>query len=263
MSRLLIDESVLVVIPSLAKAVGLSEAIILQQVHYWLMNKKVGKWARKDGQALKWVRNTHEEWASQFSWWSARHVRRLMKGLVDSGLLLTRADLNQKSYDGTLWWSLDYGKLEEVVQAAGATDHLEDDPRTPYMGDVNGQDPRGGQIVHPPMDRLSTGDGQEVHQPSSGQGGQDVPDNTIDKESKAEESLYIPQEEEDGPPAHLVRQWAGFWTTFTRTPPTEEEAIRLAQLGPMDEGMVQVVKRPGMSLDDFVTRWESLVKEGV
>ena len=35
-SRLLIDEYPLVVQPSLAALVGINEAIILQQIHYWL-----------------------------------------------------------------------------------------------------------------------------------------------------------------------------------------------------------------------------------
>ena len=38
-SKLLIDEPPLQVLPSLALKIGLNEAIILQQVHYWLNPK--------------------------------------------------------------------------------------------------------------------------------------------------------------------------------------------------------------------------------
>ena len=34
--RLLIDEPPLMVLPSLAAVIGLNEAIMLQQIHYWL-----------------------------------------------------------------------------------------------------------------------------------------------------------------------------------------------------------------------------------
>ena len=37
MSRLLIDEPPLQVLPSLAREIGLNEAIMLQQIHYWLL----------------------------------------------------------------------------------------------------------------------------------------------------------------------------------------------------------------------------------
>jgi len=40
MSKLLIDEYPLQVLPSLAVIYGLNEAIILQQVHYWIKDRK-------------------------------------------------------------------------------------------------------------------------------------------------------------------------------------------------------------------------------
>ena len=36
MSRLLLEDEPLVVLPKLATVIGLNEAIILQQLHYWL-----------------------------------------------------------------------------------------------------------------------------------------------------------------------------------------------------------------------------------
>ena len=36
MSRLLIKESPVMIIPSLAVKIGLNEAVVLQQIHYWL-----------------------------------------------------------------------------------------------------------------------------------------------------------------------------------------------------------------------------------
>lgn len=39
MSKLLIDDYPIQVLPKLAKVIGLNEAIILQQLHYWLNSK--------------------------------------------------------------------------------------------------------------------------------------------------------------------------------------------------------------------------------
>ena len=55
-SRLLITEPPLLVLPSLAIAIGLNEAIFLQQLHYWL--QQAGK--ERDGR--RWIYNTYDEW---------------------------------------------------------------------------------------------------------------------------------------------------------------------------------------------------------
>ena len=62
MSRLLIHESPLQVLPSLAVKIGLNEAIILQQLHYWL-NPDHNKNIREGSH---WVYNSYEQWQKQF-----------------------------------------------------------------------------------------------------------------------------------------------------------------------------------------------------
>jgi hypothetical protein len=60
MSTLLINEAPLMIVPSLAVEIGLNEAVVLQQIHYWLnisKHKIKGK---------KWVYNTYEDWQKQF-----------------------------------------------------------------------------------------------------------------------------------------------------------------------------------------------------
>ena len=48
------------IIPELAKSVGLEEAIVIQQLHYWL--QKSGKLFENN----LWIYNTFNEWAKQF-----------------------------------------------------------------------------------------------------------------------------------------------------------------------------------------------------
>lgn len=107
MSYLLIPEPALQLLPSLAKEIGLNEAIVLQQIHYWLMNKKVGKWHND----RKWVRNTAEQWQEDnFPFWSVSTIRRTLLNLEKGGYIES-AVLNRAGYDRTLWYTINYDKV--------------------------------------------------------------------------------------------------------------------------------------------------------
>jgi DnaD/phage-associated family protein len=101
MSRLLIDEQPLQVLPNLAKAIGLNEGIVLQQLHYWLHTSKHSK----DGR--KWVYNTYEDWQEQFPFWSKSTIRRTINSLEKQGLIETK-NYNKIKSDRTKWYSINY-----------------------------------------------------------------------------------------------------------------------------------------------------------
>lgn len=107
--KLLVSESPLVVLPTLAKTIGLNEAIVLQQIQYWLSNPAVGFW--KDGR--KWVHNTYEEWHKNFPFWSIDTVKRAIKSLEDSGLVLSEQS-SSNPFDKTKSYSIDYEALSSV-----------------------------------------------------------------------------------------------------------------------------------------------------
>lgn len=100
MSKLLIPESPIQLIPSLAKAIGLNEAIFIQQLHYWSLKSNDG-----------WVYNTYEQWQEQFPFWSTRTIQRIVRNLEESGLLISRQD---NDYDRKKYYQIDYDKLDEV-----------------------------------------------------------------------------------------------------------------------------------------------------
>lgn len=98
------------VLPSLAAQVGLNEAIILQQIHYWLdprINKNF-----KEG--YYWVYNSYEQWGEQFSFWSTVTIKRTFQSLEKSGLLISK-NLNHSGFNKTKWYRLDYEKLKELT----------------------------------------------------------------------------------------------------------------------------------------------------
>jgi hypothetical protein len=109
--NILFNEPPLVVSPRLAKLIGLNEAIILQQLHYWLQkNPKI-----RDDRA--WIYNTYEEWLKQLPFRCVDTVKRTINKLVADGLII-RGEFNKASFDKTSWYSINYEALNSVIAAA-------------------------------------------------------------------------------------------------------------------------------------------------
>lgn len=118
MTKLLLDEQPLVILPKLATAIGLNEAIVLQQIHYWL---ELFKKANDDRHFIDdrwWVYNTGSEWQENFPFWSESTVRRTLDKLREPtdtrGALVITGNYNQKGYDQTLWYTIDYEEVERI-----------------------------------------------------------------------------------------------------------------------------------------------------
>lgn len=109
MSKLLINEQPLQVLPSLANIIGLNEAIVLQQLHFFLRisRNKVG--------GRSWVYNTINDWQAEFSFWSVKTVQRTIENLEKSGLVVSTDKFNKMKMDKTKWYTIDYQKLNEIL----------------------------------------------------------------------------------------------------------------------------------------------------
>ena len=116
MGKLLIYDNPIMILPTLAQKIGLNEAVMLQQIHYWLISSQ----HEKDGR--KWVYNTYRDWQLQLPFWSESTIKRSIKSLEEQGYLLS-ANYNQLKMDKTKWYSIDYEKLAELE--SDAQDHLE------------------------------------------------------------------------------------------------------------------------------------------
>lgn len=112
---LLIEEPPLQVLPSLAKSIGLNEAIVLQQIHYWLRKSN----NVKDGH--KWIYNSMTNWQKQFSFWSLPTVKRVFRSLESQGLLIT-ANYNKAGFDKTKWYRINYEKLQHMSRRSDQND---------------------------------------------------------------------------------------------------------------------------------------------
>lgn len=107
-SYLLINEPPLVVSPRLACVIGLNEALIVQQLHYWLNNPKSE--GRIDEEGNKWIYNTYEEWQENFPFWSTDKIQRIFLKLEELGVVIAR-QLDAKKRDMRKFYRIDYDKL--------------------------------------------------------------------------------------------------------------------------------------------------------
>ena len=124
MSNLLINEPPLMVLPTLAAKIGLNEAIILQQIHYWLDPR--GNKNFKEGR--HWVYNSYKEWHKQFPFWAEITIKRIVISLEKIGLLVSSCK-NKNPLDKTKWYTINYQNLSllsDVKTRSDQSDTIEE-----------------------------------------------------------------------------------------------------------------------------------------
>lgn len=121
---LLIPEPPLQVLPSLAVAIGLEPAMLIQQVHYWcLFNERAGKRSTHYHDGKWWTyapitRHTDKEtdgfcWQDQFPFWPESTIRMYFTALRDKELVYT-GHFSRNPKDRTLWYSPNYAELGQI-----------------------------------------------------------------------------------------------------------------------------------------------------
>lgn len=167
MSRLLINENPLQVLPSLACAIGLNEAVVLQQIHYWMNS------SRHVYDGRRWVYNSVPNWQKQFPFWSESTVKRALLSLEKQGMVIS-ANYNRDPRDQSKWYSINYGALDVLEQqqkrvndASGQFDPMEQTNMTrcnePTCHDARGQDEPMRQVnMTRPLPETTTENTQEI-----------------------------------------------------------------------------------------------------
>ncbi|MGP1182131.1 transcriptional regulator [Serratia sp. CY47280] len=100
---LLLPSRPIVVIPELAMRVGLNEAMLLQQVHYWVTETTSG--IEHDGR--RWVYNTIAEWMEQFPFLSESSIKRAFSSLKSQGIIYVE-QLSSDPRDKTNFYAINY-----------------------------------------------------------------------------------------------------------------------------------------------------------
>lgn len=139
MSNLLYDEQPIVIDRTLSKLLGLNEAIVLQQIHYWLKINERKKQNFYDGRY--WTYNSAKEWReNDFAFWSLKTIQRTFANLEGQGILIV-SNYNVDRRDRTKWYSINYDLLDQLVKEYH--DQMQKDKMTkcnlPNCPDANSQ----------------------------------------------------------------------------------------------------------------------------
>lgn len=155
--KLLLNENPLLVMPRLATLIGLNEAIVLQQVHYWLTlyrraEQHLPARQRKHfHQGHWWVYNSKSAWQENFPFWHRSTVARTLDSLrtpcrpagesapqVERGPLLLTGNFNRAGFDKTLWYAIDYREVGRLEHRR--TSHQDDAIEDSKMSQASTQD---------------------------------------------------------------------------------------------------------------------------
>ncbi|WP_347284283.1 hypothetical protein [Lactobacillus taiwanensis] len=212
-SRLLINENPLQVLPSLAVALkNINEAVILQQVQYWV-NRSENEYGGR-----KWVYNTIEQWKDQFPWLSERAIRTRFNSLIEKGVIIT-SNFNRAKFDRTKWYTIDYDKLNSLIENQNNVENLDmkhseesSESKRKKVTDATG---RKLQIQAEESYAL---DSEETSGP--------IPENTIDySETNTENTVFRSSARADEPVSQsqkisltqiIEKEFEQLWTSYPR-----------------------------------------------
>jgi uncharacterized phage protein (TIGR02220 family) len=115
------NEAPLMIIPSLAVKIGINEAIVLQQIHFWLSSSKHVIEERK------WIYNTYKDWQKQMPFWSESTIKRAIHSMEKQGYLIS-GNWNKTKMDNTKWYTIDYERVEVLDEHASEPSMDQDEP---------------------------------------------------------------------------------------------------------------------------------------
>lgn len=112
----LLDEHVHSFYPTLAARIGLNEAIVVQQIHSWIITytkdaKRFSDKHWRDG--AWWIWNSYPEWHEALPYLSESTVKRTLHNLREMGIVKT-ANYNTLKIDRTLWYTIDYAAYDRL-----------------------------------------------------------------------------------------------------------------------------------------------------
>ena len=123
---LLFEDKLLVINPRLAQKIGLNEAIVLQQILYWVKNDRAGEFIN----GYKWIYNSIPQWSTQFPFWSEATIKRTLASLRDKGCIVAD-QLSKDPRDKTLYYRLSDDLSDDLCIRSICTDGQgQNDPMT-------------------------------------------------------------------------------------------------------------------------------------
>lgn len=117
MSILITNETPIIIPPALAKAYGVPEAALLQQIHYMSNQQRLG--VIHEGK--KWVYNSLEQWHTKLNFLSEKTIERAIANLKNLGIIQIKR-LSPNKSDRTNYYLIDYSKLSHIPELAAPSE---------------------------------------------------------------------------------------------------------------------------------------------
>lgn len=113
MNKKIFDNFYIGINKELAEGLGVNEAIVLQQIHAWLVSNEKRGVNYKNGRY--WTFNSLKKWhENHFSFWSESTLKRVFTSLENKGILIV-GNFNRSKLDRTKWYSIDYERVYEIL----------------------------------------------------------------------------------------------------------------------------------------------------
>lgn len=118
----LLDETPISFYPNLARVLGVNEAIVLQQIWFYVNVNRENESERHHIDGKWWVYNSYKQWAKKFfPWLTARGVQSIILNLEKLKVLESMQGVEDK-YDRRKWYTVDRDALTKVMQDADSAD---------------------------------------------------------------------------------------------------------------------------------------------
>jgi len=124
----------------IAKKYGVDEAIVIENLHFWIYKNKCNEKHFHDG--YYWTYNSTRAFKEMFYYWTDRQIDRVLKSLKEQGAILV-GNYNKVGYDRTRWFTLTmavtdiipFGRMDIPKTSNGFTQNVEP---IPYINlDIN------------------------------------------------------------------------------------------------------------------------------
>ena len=243
-----------------AREYGVNEAILLQNIYYWVDKNAANNRHFHDGRY--WTYNSTAAFTELFPYFTENQIKYTLKKLREHGLILV-GNYNQKAFDQTRWYALTDKAYELFGQVVPTSENFHDGggkiPRS--IGEISPMDRgtlRDGACNFPPpipdrnTDGNSDGNGQMETQMAAGRAGDG--DTSCEKGAPTLEEVraFVRAQglrvdadrffetnalrgwaDKDGRPIHDWRRyllaWARYETPATPEPPVSKTAERPAR----------------------------------
>lgn len=102
--------------PTIAKEIGVEEAIMLSNISFWVAKNQANKNNFHEG--YYWTYNTTEAFVELFPFWTVEQVKRILRNLTKAGYV-KKGRFNKKGYDRTCWFTVVNQPMDKLVPTNG------------------------------------------------------------------------------------------------------------------------------------------------